>query len=205
MWNSLIHTVSWKQYLTFTARNNCLFMYSFHLFTDKKRVKKDSIFFSDSSIIIINDCVLWTVTCQIVTFLSAETSLNLEPCLNWRKTFFVCMCVFHDSEKLFMHSHYFLNLLSKYLKCTVKIYFLSLLADCFLFCRAKKKIKIINHLQLHSACVHLFSRLCPFLCITSHSGEILLISYLDQCLFLFFLHITSRQMVRFSVQITLDM
>ena len=60
-----------------------------------------------------------------------------------------------------MHSHYFLNLLSKCLKCTVKIYFLSLLADCFLFCMAPKNIKIINHLQLHSlVCIYFLIRAC---------------------------------------------
>lgn len=41
----------------------------------------------------------------------------------------------------------FLNLFSKYVKCAVKIYFLTLPGGCFLLCRGKNKI--INHLQLH--------------------------------------------------------
>ena len=192
----------WKQYFTFPTLIKCSFIYSYHLFTDKKGEKKDS---SDSSRIIISDCVLWTVTRQTVTFLSAESSLSLEPCPNWIKDFFVC--VFHDSEKLFMHSHYFLNLLSKCLKCTVKIYFLSLLADCFLFCMAPKNIKIINHLQLHSlVCIYFLIRACFSVLRHTRGRYCLFLISIRLFFFLFFFrNITSRQMVRFSGQITLDM
>lgn len=94
--------------------------------------------------IIISDCVLQAATCEIIKIFIGRSFLNLEPC---EAGLLLFVCVMHDRKKLFMHSYHFLNLISKYLKCAVKIYFLTLPGDCFLLHR-RKKIKIINHLQL---------------------------------------------------------
>ena len=56
----------------------------------------------------------------------------------------------------------------------------------FSLLHGSKKYKDHQSSSAPQSCMHLFSHSCLFLCITSHSGKILLISYLDQTLFFFF-------------------
>lgn len=117
------------------------------------------------------------------------------------------VCALGDSEKLFMHSYYFLKLISKYMKCIVTIYFLTLSADCFLLCRGKNKDHQSSSTPLPH--VHLFSCLRVFLRLASDLRNIQLLLFF----FFFtlvrlishFLHIMWREMICFFVQIVLGM
>lgn len=106
----------------------------------------------------INDCVLWTVTCQTVTFLSAESSLNLEPCPNWRKTFFcVCVCFPWQWEAIHAFTLFFkppLKILE--MRCQNLLSITS--SRLFSLLQGQKKYKDHQSSSTPQPCVHLFSR-----------------------------------------------
>lgn len=150
-------------------------MWWFH-FTDLNLVYEWNSSVSDSLLanspdllmIIISDCVVRSASRETIKIWSEEASKILSHAWSEAKVLCVyCMTV----KKLFF------NLISKYLKCTVKKFFL---ADCFLLYRGKKSSSSII---FNSSVSRFVSPSVSLACIRLEEYIASFLSWLDSCSF----------------------